>query len=65
MKTKPVNSLAEIPTGMTDRESRDYWERHEIGPDMAGVRGMAAMLLANDHASEKPSRKPAKRKRAA
>ena len=65
MKKKPVNSLAEIPDGMTDRESRDFWNRHEIGPEMTGQRGMAAVLLANDHAAEKKARKPVKRTRAA
>jgi hypothetical protein len=65
MKKKPINSLAEIPNGMTDHESRDFWERHEIGPDMTGQRGMAAVLLANDHVTEKKTRKPTKRTRAA
>jgi hypothetical protein len=65
MKKKPVNSLAEIPDGMTDQESRDFWEHHEIGPEMTGQRGMAAVLLANDHVTEKKTRKSTKRTRAA
>jgi hypothetical protein len=28
---------------MTDQESRDFWEHHEIGPEMTGQRGMAAL----------------------
>jgi hypothetical protein len=65
MKKKPINSLSEIPDGMTDQESRDFWERHEIGSEMTGQRGMAAVLLANDHVTEKKTRKPTKRTRGA